>query len=135
MPWDEFLMALGPSITRRAVEDHQQKYPGLTVSREDNAIVVRIPVTFCRRNGRQLVLTHGGEERRTRPDREANSALVSAVAKAYHWQEQLESGQYASLEELAAAHGVDRSYAGRILRLTSLSSSRYHRSCCGLVGR
>jgi hypothetical protein len=48
-------------------------------------------------------------------------AAVSAVAKAYHWQEQRESGQYASLEELAAANGVDRSYAGRILRLTSLS--------------
>ena len=43
------------------------------------------------------------------------------MAKAYHWQEQLESGQCASLEELAAAHGVDRSYAGRILQLTSLS--------------
>jgi hypothetical protein len=112
---------LGPSIPRRAVEDNQQKYPGLTVSREDNAVVVRIPVTFRRRNGRQMVLTHGGEERRTRPDREANTALVSAVAKAYLWQEQLESGQYNSLEELAAANDVDRSYAGRILRLTSLS--------------
>ena len=50
-----------------------------------------------------------------------NSALVSAVAKAYRWQEQLESGQYASLEELAAANGVDRTYVSRILRLTSLS--------------
>ena len=28
--------------------------------------------------------------------------------KAYLWQEQFESGIYASLEELAAAHGVDR---------------------------
>ena len=43
------------------------------------------------------------------------------MAKAYRWQEQLESGQYASLEELAAADGVDRTYVSRILRLTSLS--------------
>ena len=104
---------LGPSIPRHAVEDNQQKYPGLTVSREGNAVVVCIPVTFRRRHGRQMALTHGGEERRTRPDREANSALVSAVAKASNWQEQLESGQYASVEELAAADGIDRSYAGR----------------------
>jgi hypothetical protein len=68
-----------------------------------------------------MVLTRGGKERRTRPDRQAKSALVSAVAKAYLWQAELESGQYASLEELAAAHGADCSYAGRILRLTSLS--------------
>ena len=81
----------------------------------------QLPVNFRRRNGRQMVLTCGGEERPAKPDRRVNSALVSAVAKAYRWQEQLESGRYASLEELAAANGVDRSYAGRILRLTSLS--------------
>jgi hypothetical protein len=68
-----------------------------------------------------MVLTCGGEERPAKPDRQVNSALVSAVAKAYRWQEQLESGQYASLEELAAANGVDRTYVGRILRLTSLA--------------
>ena len=32
-----------------------------------------------------------------------------------------ESGEYASLEGLAAANGVDRTYVGRILRLTSLA--------------
>ncbi len=56
------------------------------------------------------------------PDRQVTSSLVSAVTKAYRWQEQLESGQYASLEEFAAAHDVDRSYAGHLLRLTSLSA-------------
>ena len=68
-----------------------------------------------------MILTCDGQEHPARQERTVNSALVSALAKAYHWQEQLESGQYASLEELAAAHGVDRSYVGRILRLTSLS--------------
>ena len=109
------------STAAQGSQDLLQKYPGMTVFREDNAVVVRIPVNFRRRNGRQMVLTCGGEERPAQPDRQVNSALVSAVAKAYRWQEQLESGQYASLEELAAANGVDRSYAGRILRLTSLS--------------
>ena len=46
---------------------------------------------------------------------------VSAIAKAYRWQTQLESGEYSSLDDLAAANGIDRSYLGRILRLTSLA--------------
>ena len=90
------------------------------VPRDGDAIVVRIPVRFYRRNGRQMVLTHG-ENGQAAPERETNGSLVSALAKAYRWQEQLESGEYASLEDLAAANGVDRTYVGRMLRLTSLA--------------
>jgi hypothetical protein len=43
------------------------------------------------------------------------------LAKAWLWQEQLESGEYGTLEELAKANKVDRTYVSRILRLTSLS--------------
>ena len=102
------------------IEEYQQEdYPGLTVFRDGDAIVVRIPVRFHRRNGRQMVLTHGGNN--GHEERESNGTLVSALAKAFRWQEQLESGEYAGLEDLAAANGVDRTYVGRILRLTSLA--------------
>jgi hypothetical protein len=104
------------------VENSQQEdYPGLTVSRDGDAIVVRIPVRFYRRNGRQMVLTRAGANGQVAPERETNGSLVSALAKAYRWQEQLESGEYAGLDDLAAANGVDRTYVGRILRLTSLA--------------
>ena len=43
------------------------------------------------------------------------------IARAWQSQEELESGQYASLEDLAHSQGVDRSYAGRLLKLTSLA--------------
>lgn len=43
------------------------------------------------------------------------------ASRAYIWQEQPESGQYAGLDHLAAANGIDRTYVGRILRLTSLA--------------
>lgn len=102
-------------------KSQQESYPGLTVSRDGDAIVVRIPVRFHRRNGRQMVLTHDGGNGQAAPERESNGSLVAALAKAYRWQEQLESGKYASLEDLAAANGVDRTYVGRILRLTSLA--------------
>ena len=100
--------------------DQQENCPGLTVTRDGDAIVVRIPVRFHRRNGRQMVLTHG-DDGIAEADRETNGSLVSDLAKAYRWQEQLESGEYAGLEDLAAANGVDRTYVGRFLRLTSLA--------------
>ena len=62
----------------------------------------------------------------------ANRTLVEAIAKGHHWQSQLESGEHASLEDLAHAVGCDRTYVGRLattkpqgedgmLRLTSLA--------------
>ena len=50
-----------------------------------------------------------------------NNALLTALAKAYAWQEQLESGQFEDLEDIAKEQGVDRSYVGRMLQLTSLA--------------
>lgn len=67
-----------------------------------------------------MVLTHGGNGHVTLA-REINGSLVLALAKAYRWQEQLESGEFTGLEDLAAANGVDRTYVGRFLRLTSLA--------------
>jgi hypothetical protein len=107
-------------MTENDEKSQQAAYPGLTVSRDGDAIVVRIPVRFHRRNGRQMVLTHGNNNGDD-DERESNGTLVAALAKAHRWQEQLESGEYASLEDLARANGVDRTYVGRFLRLTSLA--------------
>jgi hypothetical protein len=52
-----------------------------------------------------MVLTNG-DNGQAAPDRETNGTLVSALAKAYRWQEQLESGEYAGLEELATANAA-----------------------------
>ena len=46
-------------------------------------------------------------------------------------QQQQESGQYAGLEDLAVAAGVDRTYVGRILRLTSLAPEIVERILTG----
>jgi hypothetical protein len=50
-----------------------------------------------------------------------NRALIEAIAKGQRWQAQLESGEYASLDDLAKDVGCDRTYVGRMLRLTSLA--------------
>jgi hypothetical protein len=51
----------------------------------------------------------------------ADPALVKALARAHRWKHLLESGRYASLGELAAAEKIDRSYLGKMLRLTLLA--------------
>ena len=47
--------------------------------------------------------------------------MPDRIGRAYRWQQQFESGEYAGLEDLAAANGGDRTYVGRMLRFTSLA--------------
>jgi hypothetical protein len=54
-------------------------------------------------------------------ERSYRRTLIEAIAKGHRWQTQLESGEYASLEDLAKDVGCDRTYVGRMLRLTSLA--------------
>ncbi|NOZ77576.1 MAG: hypothetical protein GXP48_00075, partial [Acidobacteria bacterium] len=108
------------------IENQQQgRYPGLRVRRDGDVVVVHIPACFRRRNGRCMILTDGEPVAvsSTQRDTDANGGnrtLIEAIAKAHRWQQQLESGEYTSLEDLAQAVGVDRTYVGRMLRLTSL---------------
>ena len=95
------------------------KYPGRMVYQEGDRIIVKIPVRFRRRNGRQMIFVAG--EDGASHSKSDDNALALAIARAWKWQEELESGKYASLEELARAKKVDRSYAGRLLKLTSLA--------------
>jgi hypothetical protein len=65
------------------------------------------------------VITSDGETHSPRP--RIGSALVKALARAHRWQRLLESGECASITELAAAEKIDRSYLCRVLRLTLLA--------------
>ena len=47
------------------------------------------------------------------------------------WQEQLESGEFAEITDLAKALGVDRTYVGRLLGLTSLAPDIVHAILAG----
>lgn len=49
--------------------------------------------------------------------------LQFTVARAYRWQAMLDSGEVASLSGLANLVGTDKSYLGKILRLTLATSS------------
>lgn len=86
------------------------------------SITVRIPLRIRRRGGRKLVVAPDGNASGAEPARtRADPALVKALARAHRWKRLLESGRYASLGELAASEKIDRSYLGKMLRLTLLA--------------
>jgi hypothetical protein len=93
-----------------------------TVRREGETVIVSVPIKVYRLNGRQMILAEGNEsgDKQTK-HKSLNVSLITALAKAYRWQDQLESGQYRDLEDIARANKVDRSYVGRMLQLTSLA--------------
>jgi hypothetical protein len=104
----------------------------LTVRRDGGKVVVSVPVRFYRRNGRQMILTVEEVGKNGQPKSPtANTALVTNLAKAWLWQDQLESGEFGSVEEIAAANKVDRTHISRILQLTSLSPTIVEQILCG----
>ena len=50
-----------------------------------------------------------------------NEPLAIGIARAYRWQELLDSGEFDSAESLATALGVNVTYVRRVLRLTLLA--------------
>ena len=92
-----------------------------TVRREGETVIVSVPNKVYRLNGRQMILVEGSKAEEGQAPKALNVPLITSIAKAWFWQGQLESGKYKSIDEIAAENNVDRSYAGRILQLTSLA--------------
>ncbi len=90
-----------------------------TISADGETIIVHIPLTFRKRGGRKLVVTPDGAEWAPRP--RVDNAMVKALARAFRWRRMLDTGEHATLEDLARAKGVAPSYVSRVLRLTLLA--------------
>jgi hypothetical protein len=96
--------------------------PKLVASRDGKNLTVRVPLTFRHRGGRKLIVVPGGAEpMRSAPTAYVRDAMVKALARAFRWRRLLESGDYASIGDLAKAEKVNFSYLCRVLRLTLLS--------------
>ena len=96
----------------------------MTVGRAHKAdgrvLTVHIPFQIKKRGGRKLVIApEGAGWSAPRPC--IDSTMVKALARAHRWRRLLESGQFASVADLAAAEKIDRSYLCRTLRLTLLA--------------
>ena len=47
--------------------------------------------------------------------------MVKALARAFRWRKLMETGAFATVEELAGAEKINASYVSRVLRLTLLA--------------
>ena len=83
-------------------------------------LTVRVPLAIRKqRGGRKLVLTPGGVV--PRGGSAADTTLVKALARAFRWRRMMETGRFATINELAAAEKINSSYVSRLLRLTLLA--------------
>lgn len=80
-------------------------------------ITVRVPFNIVKRGGRKEVQLPEGA---VSPQR-ADNTLLKALARAFRWKRMLESGDFATLAELADREGIAPSYLTRVLRLTQLA--------------
>jgi len=72
------------------------------------------------------VVKRGGRKEMRLPDsatqpRRTDNTLVKALARAFRWKRMLESGEFATIAELAEREGIAPSYMTRVLRLMLLA--------------
>jgi hypothetical protein len=83
------------------------------------SISIHVPFRLRKVGGlRQVVLPDGAIAPATRP--RPDSALIKALARAFRWKRMLESGEFATIGDLAKREGIAPSYMTRVMRMTLL---------------
>jgi hypothetical protein len=80
-------------------------------------VTLHVPFRVAKRGGRKEMQLPEG----TAQPRQADNTLVKALARAFRWKRMLESGEFATITELAEREGIAPSYMTRVLRLTLLA--------------
>lgn len=80
-------------------------------------VTLHVPFRVVKRGGRKEMQLPEGTVVPPRPD----GTLVKALARAFRWKRMLESGEFATINELAEREGIAPSYMTRVLRLTLLA--------------
>jgi hypothetical protein len=81
-----------------------------------DTVTVHVPFRIVKRGGRKEMQMPEGATQLRRTD----NTLVKALARAFRWKRMLDSGQFATIGELAQREGIAVSYLARVLRLTQL---------------
>jgi len=80
-------------------------------------VTVHVPFRFAKRGGRKAMVVPAGAQ----VTRETDNTLVKALARAFRWKRMLETGEFATIAELAEHEKMAPSYLTRVLRLTLLA--------------
>jgi hypothetical protein len=83
-----------------------------SVAGDRRTVTVRVPIAIRRRGGRKLVLAPDGTETTAAAPitRHVDNAMVKAIARAFRWCDMLESGESATIREIAAAEKINETY-------------------------
>ena len=81
-----------------------------------DTVTLHVPFRIVKRGGRKEMQLPEGVKQPRRTD----NTLVKALARAFRWKRMLESGEFATIAELAEREGIAPSYMTRVLRLTQL---------------
>ena len=82
-----------------------------------DTVTLRVPFRIVKRGGRKEMQLPDGAAQPRRTD----NTLVKALARAFRWKRMLESGEFATIAELAEREGIAPSYMTRVMRLTLLA--------------
>ncbi len=89
------------------------------MTNEPETIRVFIPLTFKKRNGRPKILPPDHVERQA--ERRQDPLVLRAIGRAWAWRRRLESGEVATIQDIATAEKVSDRFVSRIIRLAYLS--------------
>ena len=87
----------------------------------DQAVTVTVPFVIRKRGGRKLVITPDGTTAAPVNKPRVDSALLKALARGFRWRKLLETGDFATIQEIADAENINPSYVSRVLRITLLA--------------
>ena len=87
----------------------------------DQTVTVTVPFAIRKRGGRTLVITPDGVTSAPATRTRVDSTLLKALARGFRWRKLLETGHFATIEEIAEAENINASYVSRLLRMTLLA--------------
>lgn len=82
-----------------------------------DTVILHVPFRVVKRGGRKEMRLPDDVPR----ERKTDNTLVKALARAFRWKRMIESGEFATIAELAEREGIAPSYLTRVLRLTLLA--------------
>ncbi len=91
------------------------------MSGSSETIRVVIPLSIRKRNGRPKILPP--DDHCAREGRTHDPHVLRAVARAWKWRRQIESGAVSTIQDIAEAENVSDRFVGRMIRLAYLAPS------------
>lgn len=80
-------------------------------------VTLHVPFRVVKRGRRKEMQLPDGAEQTRKPD----NTLVKALARAFRWKRMLDSGEFATIAELAEREGIAFTYMARLMRLSLLA--------------